>query len=124
MDRATQQLNEAFSGILMRFEIERREQLYEQIAADPVKHKTTLQWPKGSNGPSIIFYEGGVSRGVRRRFCYTANRNAAGYFLSFVEVYHLKKRMGERKEFRASKTRRLMDARAKRMRDAWANRKR
>lgn len=91
--------------------------------ANPVAHKLTLVWPTGSRC-RWLYYDGGVSRGVRRRFCYTTTRNAAGYFLSFVEVYHVKKGVGRRTKFKASRTRRLMDERAERMWKAWLNRKR
>lgn len=110
--------------LLARMELTSRKQMVAAAKADPVKHKRTLQWPAESDGPSIRYFEGGVDRrGVRRRFCWTTNRNAAGYFLSFVEVYNSKRGRGERKEFVASKTRKLMKARARRMYRAYANRR-
>lgn len=109
--------------MMAEMQVASHERMATQIAADPVKHKLTLQWPKDSKGPSWRYYEGGIDRrGVRRRFCYTTTRNAAGYFLSFVEVYNSKKGVGERKEFLASKTRKLMKARARRMWEAYRKR--
>lgn len=91
--------------------------------ADPVKHKCTLVWDEGTE-LRWRYFEGGIDRrGVRRRFGYTTTRNAAGYFLSFVEVLNTKTRRGERKDFRASKTRHLMKERARRMYRKWATRK-
>lgn len=122
MDEATRRLNEAFQNILLGFEAERREALIAAAKADPVKHKKTLQF---DGRLSWLYYGGGVDRrGIRRRFCYTTTRNAAGYFLSFVEVYDTKKGRGERIKFVASKKRHLMDARAKRLWQAHVNRKR
>lgn len=110
--------------MLAEMRLDQYERMDAAIRAEPVKHKLTLQWPKDSDGPSVRYFEGGIDRrGVRRRFCWTTNRNAAGYFLSFVEVYKTKTGFGERKEFRASKTRHLMKERARRMYRAWVGRK-
>lgn len=111
-----------FQRMLLEMEVDRLQSRLEAIKADPVRFKTTLQWEDGE--PRWRYFEGGIDRrGVRRRFCWTTNRNAAGYFLSFVEVWDSKKGRGERKDFRASKTRHLMKERARRMYRAWADRK-
>jgi hypothetical protein len=108
---------------LARMQVAHHERMDAAIRAAPTKHKCTLQWPKDSSGPSWRYFDGGLDRcGVRRRFCWTTNRNSAGYFLSFVEVWNSKKGRGERKDFIASKTRHLMKARARRMWDAYRNR--
>lgn len=121
MDEATTRLNDAFRDILMRFEVENAQRAIAAAKADPVKHKKTLQW---DGELRWRYFEGGLDRrGVRRRFCYTTTRNAAGYFLSFVEVWDSKKGRGERKDFGASKTRKLMKERARRMYRQWADRK-
>lgn len=92
--------------------------------ADPVRHKTTLVWDEGTE-LRWRYFEGGIDRrGVRRRFGWTTTRNAAGYFLSFVEVYNTKTRLGERKQFLASKTRGLMKERARQLYRTHAQRKR
>lgn len=121
MDKATDALNEAFRGILLRHEVAMTEARIEAAKADPVKHKKTLQF----DGPlRWRYFEGGVDRrGVRRRFCWTTTRNAAGYFLSFVEVWDSKRGRGERTDFGASKTRTLMKERARKKYRAWADRK-
>jgi hypothetical protein len=95
----------------------------EAAKADPVRHKKTLQWD--SADLRWRYFEGGIDRrGVRRRFCVdTTTRNAAGYFLSFVEVYDTKKGRGERKNFVASKTRHRMKDRARKLYRAWADRR-
>lgn len=111
-----------FQRVLLEMEVGRLRDRLDMIKADPIRFKTTLQWENGE--PRWRYYEGGVDRrGVRRRFCYTTNRNAAGYFLSFVEVWDSKKGRGERKDFGASKTRKLMKERARRMYRKWADRK-
>jgi hypothetical protein len=120
MDEATRRLNEAFRDILLRHEVAMTEARIAAAKADPVKNKKTLQF---EGRLSWRFFEGGIDRrGVRRRFAWTTTRNAAGYFLSFVEVYDTKKGRGERKDFGASKTRNLMKERARRMYRAYANR--
>ena len=89
-----------------------REREAKAAEADPVKHKLTLIFPDGA-GPRWRYYGGGVDRrGVQRSFCWTTNRNAAGYFLSFVEVFHRKSGRGERVRFVASRSRSRMKARA------------
>jgi hypothetical protein len=121
MDEATRKLNEAFQTILLQHEVDMVQARIAAAKADPVKNKTTLQW----DGPlRSLYYDGGIDRrGVRRRFFYSTTRNAAGYFLSWVEVWNAKKGRGERTRFVASKKRHLMDARAKRLWTAWRNRK-
>lgn len=107
--------------MLATMEMEHRERMVATVKADPVRHKLTLQW---EGELRWRYFDGGIDRrGVRRRFCWTTTRNAAGYFLSFVEVWDSKKGRGERKDFRASKTRNLMKERARRMYRAFANRK-
>lgn len=112
-----------FRRFLMEMEVERIERHVAACKADPVKHKLTLQWDRGEL--RWRYFEGGIDRrGVRRRFCYTTTRNAAGYFLSFVEVWNSKKGIGERTRFVASKKRHLMKDRARRLWKAWLGRKR
>lgn len=122
MDAATKRLNEAFADIFLRLEAENVQHRIAAAKADPVRHKTTLQWDRADL--RWRYFEGGIDRrGVRRRFCYTTTRNAAGYFLSFVEVWDSKKGRGERTRFVASKKRHLMKDRARRLCAAWKNRK-
>lgn len=107
-------------NVLMEMEVARIQNRIDMIRADPVRHKKTLQW---DGELRWRYFEGGIDRrGVRRRFCYTTTRNAAGYFLSFVEVYDSKRGRGEREDFVASKTRHLMKERARRKYRAWTGR--
>lgn len=108
-------------NFLMEQEVARIQNRLDMIRADPVRHKRTLQW---DGRLSWRYYEGGIDgRGVRRRFCYTTTRNAAGYFLSFVEVWNTKTGRGERQRFVASKKRHLMKDRARRLWQSWRTRK-
>lgn len=108
MDRATMLLNRAFADILAGH----HDRMREAAERDPVKNKLTMIWPNGQE-PSWRYYGGGVDRrGVSYRFCWTTNRNAAGYFLSFVERFDRKKGRGERVKFLASRSRSRMKARA------------
>lgn len=120
MDESTRRLNEAFRDIFLRAEVGRRQYLIKAAKADPVKHKTTLQW---DGDLRWRYFDGGISRGVQRKFCYTTTRNAAGYFLSFVELVNTKTGRGERKQFVASKTRHRMKDRARRLSQSWKARK-
>lgn len=109
--------------MMLEMEVARRERLVAQIKADPIKHKATLQWAD-SVEPRWLYYDGGTDRrGVRRRFCYTTTRNAAGYFLAFNEVFHTKKGLGERRDIVASKRRKTVAAKAKARWERWRNRK-
>ena len=114
---------EAIETMLLEMEASRREALVARIKADPVKYKTTLQWSDGIE-PRWRYFDGGTDRrGVRRRFCWTTTRNAAGYFLSFVEVYDTKRGRGERKDILASKRRETCKERARTRYRAHANRR-
>lgn len=110
------QLPESFRRFMAEMELERREALLRQIAADPAKHKLTLVMTE--KGASTRYWKAGIDgRGREIRFGYTCWRNAAGYFLSFREVVN-KDGTGFRDKFAARKVRKraaaLAQARANR----------
>lgn len=114
---------QAIELMLLEMEASRREALVGRIKADPIKYKTALQWADGAE-PRWRYFDGGVDRrGVRRRFCWTTTRNAAGYFLAFNEVVR-KNGSGERKDIVASKRRATCKERARARYRAFANRNR
>lgn len=90
-------------------ELAMREQMVARVKADPVKHKATLQFD-GRLG--WRYYGDIIRRGKRYRYGWTTTRNAAGYFLSFREVWNPKKQIGVRDQISASKTRSICKARA------------
>lgn len=117
------ELPRPFQLLMLEMEAERREAYVARIKADPIRHKATLQWAD-SIEPRWRYFEGGVDRrGVRRRFCWTTTRNAAGYFLTFTEVWNSKTQRGERKDIVASKRRETCKDRARARYQAYANRK-
>lgn len=102
-------LPEPIQTMLLEMEVDRRERLIAACKADPVKHKATLQF----DGPlRYRYYNAGVRRGRSYRFGWTTTRNAAGYYLSFREVYQLKRKQGFRDQIVASKTRSICKAKA------------
>jgi hypothetical protein len=105
----TMQLPEEIQLFLAEQQLAARQALVARAKADPVKHKATLQF-EGRLG--WRYYGDIIKRGKRYRYGWTTTRNAAGYFLSFREVIHIKKGVGERDQITASKTRSICKARA------------
>jgi hypothetical protein len=89
MDKATKALNKGFADFINRDPTLRRlmndfakgedEWWREAAKNDPVKHRLTLRMD--GHAGYTYFDAGCDGRGVRVRFCYSKNRNAAGYYL-------------------------------------------
>jgi hypothetical protein len=76
---------------------------------DPVKHKLTLQM----DGPiRYRMWKLQVSVNREVRYCYSSNRNVAGYFLSWRETRNQKTGRGKRDQFSASRRKKTCSDRA------------
>jgi hypothetical protein len=90
--------------MMLEMQVEAAERRRKAVLADPVKHKTTLEFPEGAR--LNWRYWGTIkSRGKTIRYCYSTERNLAGYFLSWRETVSLKSGVGKRDMFIASKRR-------------------
>jgi hypothetical protein len=76
-----------------------------RIKADPVGHKKTKYFPADAR-MSYRFYREKNGRGQEVRYCWSTERNLAGYFLCWREVRG--KKTGKRDMWRASKQRQVM----------------
>jgi hypothetical protein len=74
--------------------------------ADPEKHKCTRIFPGSTR---FSYWEAKDRRGSRVRFCYSAERNAAGYFMGWREVETAK--AVKRRDFHVSQSKRDIKAR-------------
>jgi hypothetical protein len=97
--------------LMLEMQVESLERQRRAVLADPVKHKATLHWPEGED-PRWRYYEVKGKRGPLMRYCWTTNRNLAGYFLGFREVIYTSKGTGKRDQFVASKRRATVKAKA------------
>jgi len=85
----------------------------ERAEADPEAHRLTLVMERGKQA-SWKYWDGGGVPGSRVRYGYTCWRNAAGYFLSFREVWDAEKGEGYRDKWVPHRKRRLAADTAKR----------
>ena len=78
--------------------------------ADPVKYKNTRLFDAGKK--HYNYYAAPKVRGRIIRFCWSTNRNVAGYYLTWREVIRPGKGYGKRDMFVASKVKRRCKERA------------
>jgi hypothetical protein len=100
-------LPEPLQKMLLEMQIAQIESARSAVLADPVKHKLTLQFPEGAR-MRWLYYEVKGKRGPRVRYCYSTERNLAGYFLAWRETWDPKRRRGKRDQFIASKRRKTV----------------
>lgn len=94
----------AVQNFMLEMEIQAIKSRRARVLADPVKHKATLEFPEGARMNSR-YCEVRGKREPRVRYCYSTERNLAGYFLGWREVWHDKKGVGRRDQLIASKRR-------------------
>ena len=94
--------------MMLEMQVAQIERLEREAKADPVKHKLCMVFP---GGPRYRYFAK-QRRGLVIRWCWSVNRNAAGYFLSWRETVNAKRGGGKRDRFVASRTRAKMKARA------------
>src|SRR5206468_3447305 len=73
------------SRFMLEMQVEAMERRRKAVLADPAKHKTTLEFPEGAR-LNARFWGTIKSRGKTVRYCYSTERNLAGYFLCWRET--------------------------------------
>lgn len=96
------EVTDLFNGILRDMRKDRINAMYEKVKSDPKANKDTVVFDAGKM--KYTYYERKI-RGETVRWCYTRYPNAAGYYLSFIEV--VCKLNGARTKFIGHKTKRL-----------------
>lgn len=77
--------------------------------ADPRAHRLSRVFPKGARMNWRYYRAGRDGRGSEVRFCYTVERNVAGYFLAYRETRY-KSGNGKRDQWAASKSKKAVMA--------------
>jgi hypothetical protein len=98
-------------NMMMEMQIEGIERGRKAVLANPEKHKKTLQFPENAR-MRWLYYGSITSRGKRYRYCYSTERNLAGYFLGWREVWSIKSGLGRRDMISASKRRKTVSEQA------------
>lgn len=99
---ANSEVNRMLNDTMGSFHKDRVKAMYDKVKADPKGNKDTVVFDAGKM--RYTYYERKV-RGETVRWCYTRYPNAAGYYLSFIEV--VRKMNGARTKFIGHKTKRL-----------------
>ena len=99
------------SRMMLEMQIEAIERRRKAILADPVKHKTTLEFPSDAK-MNWRYWQVKNKRGPRVRYCYSTERNLAGYFICWREIWNEKKGLGKRDMIAASKRRATVKAKS------------
>lgn len=89
--------------MMLEMQVERMERDKAAILADPIKHKLTLRFPEGSR-LNWRYWEVRKTSGPRVRYCFSIERNLAGYFLGWRETLK-RDGSGKRDQWIASKRR-------------------
>jgi hypothetical protein len=95
--------------IMLEMQLASLERHAEAVKADPAKHKLTLQFPPGAK-LNWRYWQVHKAKVPRVRYCYSTERNLAGYFLCWRETWN--GRVGKRDLFVASKRRATVKAKA------------
>lgn len=95
--------------MLLEMQLQRLELEAAAVKADPVRHKLTLQFPQGAK-LNWLYWQVPKKQLPRVRYCYSTERNLAGYFLCWRETWNGK--VGKRDQFAASKRRATVKAKA------------
>lgn len=96
------EVTDLFNKVLGDFHKQRVNSLYERAKADPKANKDTVVFTSGKM--QYTYYERKFGKRVVR-WCYTKHTNAAGYYLSFIEVVEGK--VGARTKFIGHATKKL-----------------
>jgi hypothetical protein len=98
-------------NLMLEMQIEAIERRRKAVLADPIKHRATLEFPESAK-MNWRYWQVKGKRGPRVRYCYSTERNLAGYFLCWREVWDAKAGVGKRDLFVASKRRTTVKAKA------------
>lgn len=93
-----------------------------RIAADPQKHKLTTLMPSGSRLSYRYYPAGKDGKGRTVRFCWSTERNAAGFYLGWREVIS-KSGKGKRDMWAARRIKRRLAELAQRRAAAFRDRR-
>lgn len=97
-------LPEPIQRMMLEMQVESQQRLRRRILEDPARFKATLEFPEGARMSSQ--YWGDIKTPGRLvRYCYSTERNLAGYFLTWRTVLNLKTQTGKRDQIVASKRR-------------------
>jgi len=96
-------LPKEISDLMLEMEIDSRQRQRRAVLADPTKHKLTLLFPENSRMNSR-YYKVEKAGFPHVRYCYSTERNLAGYFLGWRETIG-KDGSGKRDQWVASKRR-------------------
>jgi hypothetical protein len=103
----------AIQRLLRDMERHENERELERVRANPEAHKLTRLMQPGKR-VSYRHFKGGGVPGCQVHYGYCVWRNAAGYFLSFREVFNAATGEGERDKWVAHKTRKAARSTAER----------
>lgn len=90
-----------------------------RVKADPIGHKLTRLMEEGKPASYRYYKAGKDARGREVRFAWCTNRNAAGFYLGFREVYDPKRQTIKRDQFTARRVRARVSELALRRSEAW-----
>jgi hypothetical protein len=101
------QFPEPIQRIMLEMQVAQLERTRSAVVADPVKHKLTTHFPENAR-MRWLYFEVKGKRGPRVRYCYSTERNLAGYFIAWRETWSEKKGRGKRDMWIASKRRKTV----------------
>lgn len=102
--------------MMLEMRVDQLERERARVLADPVKHKLTTLFPEGAR-MNYHYWPVDKATWPRVRYCYSTERNLAGYFLSWRETVK-KDGNGKRDQWIASKRRNTVRDRAEARADA------
>lgn len=102
---------EPIQRMMLDLQIDQMKRIRARVLADPAGHKLTLEFPENAR-MRWLYYQVKGKRGPRVRYCYSTERNLAGYFLGWREVWDERKGLGRRDQLIASKRRKTVADRA------------
>jgi hypothetical protein len=107
-------------NLLLEMQVEGSERRRKAVLADPAKHKKTLEFPEGAR-LNWRYWEVKGKRFPKVRYCYSTERNLAGYFLGWRETIN-RDGSGKRDMWLANKRRTAVRDAAQKRRDAHQSR--
>lgn len=79
-------VNRLFAGIWQQMMADRVKRVVEECKTDPERHRNTMVM--GERGNAYRYYESKTARlGEIIRWCWTSHKNAAGFYLAFIEIH-------------------------------------
>ena len=113
-------MQERLNRVWQEMEQSRLETERDRAKKNPAKHKLTHIMADGKNPTYWMLEKFKLETGETVHYCWMKHRNAAGYFLTFREVWDEKKGVGRRDMWRAFKVKKQAEEAAMRRCDAHA----